>query len=141
MTRLSEIMTAEPAYLSEGETVRRAAELMADLDVGELPICDGRRLVGVITDRDITVRCTARGVAPDTASVNDAMSERPIWCYDDDTVETAKGLMESEQVRRVLVLDRNKQLVGVVSLGDIAAKAGAAGNTLAEVSQPSQPAR
>lgn len=64
MTRLSEIMTPEPAYIVQGESIRRAAELMADLDVGELPICDGRRLVGVITDRDITVRCTARGAAP-----------------------------------------------------------------------------
>lgn len=141
MTRLSEIMTPEPAYVVQGESVRRAAELMADLDVGELPICDGRRLVGVVTDRDITVRCTARGAAPDAARVDDAMSERPVWCYEDDTVETAKSIMETEMIRRVLVLDRNKQLVGVVSLGDIAAKAGAAGETLANVSEPAQPAR
>ncbi|GAB1840808.1 CBS domain-containing protein [Achromobacter xylosoxidans] len=141
MTRLSEIMTPEPAYIVQGESIRRAAELMADLDVGELPICDGRRLVGVITDRDITVRCTARGAAPDAATVDDAMSERPIWCYEDDPIEVAKSMMESEMVRRVLVLNRDKQLVGVVSLGDIAAKADGAGATLAQVSEPAQPAR
>lgn len=141
MTRLSEIMTPEPAYVVQGESIRRAAELMADLDVGELPICDGRRLVGVITDRDITVRCTARGIAPDSAKVDDAMSEQPIWCYEDDTVETAKTIMASEMVRRVLVLNQDKQLVGVVSLGDIAAKTGEGGETLSSVSEPAEPAR
>lgn len=69
------------------------------------------------------------------------MSERPIWCYEDDPIEVAKSMMESEMVRRVLVLNRDKQLVGVVSLGDIAAKADGAGATLAQVSEPAQPAR
>ena len=141
MTRLSEIMTREPAYVTDQETVRGAAELMADLDVGELPICDGRRLVGVVTDRDITVRCTAKGVAPEQANVRDAMSDNPVWCYEDETVEHAKSLMERRNIRRLLVVDEDKQLVGVVSLGDIAVKAGDSGDTLAGISEPAQPAR
>ncbi len=72
---------------------------------------------------------------------DDAMSEQPIWCYDDDTVETAKSLMEAKMVRRVLVLDKDKQLVGVVSLGDIAFKAGNAGGMLANVLESARPAR
>lgn len=141
MKHLSQIMTKEPAYLTDQETVRRAAELMADLDVGELPICDGRRLVGVVTDRDITVRCTAKGVAPEKASVREAMSEHPVWCYEDDSVEDARSKMENNGIRRVIVVDRDKQLVGVVSLGDVAVKAGSGGDTLASVSQPARPAR
>ncbi|AOB25630.1 MULTISPECIES: CBS domain-containing protein [Bordetella] len=141
MKHLSQIMTKEPAYLTDQETVRRAAELMADLDVGELPICDGRRLVGVVTDRDITVRCTAKGVAPEKANVREAMSEHPVWCYEDDSVEDARSKMENNGIRRVIVVDRDKQLVGVVSLGDVAVKAGGGGDTLASVSQPARPAR
>lgn len=141
MTQLPQVMTPGATILRTHETVRHAAEMMADLDIGELPVCDGRRLVGVITDRDITVRCTARGVSPDNARVGDAMTERVLWCYQDDSVENAKAKMADEQVRRLMVLDRDKQLVGVVSLGDLAVKAGDAGSTLASVSSPAQPAR
>ncbi|MEI2416539.1 CBS domain-containing protein [Orrella sp. JC864] len=140
MPTIAQVMTREPAFLRDDESIQRAAELMADLDVGELPICDGRRLVGVVTDRDITVRCVARGATPASTRVSEAMSSGPQWCFEDDAVEDASRKMAERQLRRLMVLDRDKQLVGVVSLGDLAVKAGA-GGALKDVSAPAQPAR
>jgi len=107
--------------------------------VGPLPICDNDRLVGMLTDRDITVRAVAEGKDPRATRVRDVMTEGVCYCFEDDDVADAARLMKENQIRRLLVLDRNKRLAGIVSLGDLAVETGdehLAGQTLERVSQP-----
>ena len=104
-----------------------------------LPVCDGDRLVGVITDRDITVRSVAQGHDPKTARVQEVMTPEVIYCFDDEDVKEAAKKMEEKQVRRLPVLNREKRLVGIVSLGDLAVRTGKeklAGEVLERVSEP-----
>jgi CBS domain-containing protein len=120
-------------------TLREAAELMKVLDVGPLPVCDDGRLVGIITDRDITTRAVAEGQDCWEGKVRDAMSRDIAYCFDYDDDAVAARLMQEKQVRRLLVLDRAKQLVGIVSLGDLSTSSGdkdAVGETLRAVSRP-----
>ncbi|OVZ58826.1 CBS domain-containing protein [Pigmentiphaga sp. NML080357] len=135
--QIAEIMTRDVAYLSADESVQRAAQLMADLDIGAVPVCDGRRLVGVVTDRDIAVRCTAAG-APATTSVREAMTPHVSWCYEDEEADTVKAKMRDEQIRRLPILGKNNELVGMVSLGDLATKTGGTDETLAGISEPAR---
>lgn len=141
--QIRDIMTRDAETVSPGDTIRRAAEMMDGLNVGVLPVCDGERLVGMVTDRDITVRATAAGRAPDECRVSDVMSTDVRYCYEDDVVNDVARLMGNMQVRRVPVVDTGNRLVGIVSLGDIAtdAKENAAGNTLERISSPSVPDR
>jgi len=144
--RIAEVMTRNPRAIGVNETLHQAAELMDRLDVGSLPVCDGCRLVGVITDRDITVRATADGAAPDTTTVAEAMTDDVRWCFEDDDVREAERIMRQTQIRRVPVLDRTRRLVGILTLGDLAAKGAAQGahdvaDTLDVISQPPQPDR
>jgi CBS domain-containing protein len=99
---------------------------MRTLDVGALPVCDGHRLIGMITDRDITIRATAAGRDPKTTVVRDCLSSEPVYGFEDQDVEDAQTLMEQKQIRRLPVMSRDKELVGIVALGDLAAKVGAA---------------
>ncbi|WP_422650278.1 CBS domain-containing protein [Cupriavidus sp. H18C1] len=141
---LRDVMTAQPAFLTQDDTIKRAAELMAQLDVGALPVCDGRRLTGMVTDRDITVRCTAAGADPANTKVTQAMTEDVQWCSDDESIDTAREKMAAHQIRRLAVIDKDHHLVGMVSLGDLAVKTGDTGGTgeaLQGVSQPAQPSR
>jgi CBS domain-containing protein len=120
-------------------TLREAAELMKVLDVGPLPVCDDGRLVGIITDRDITTRAVAEGQDCWEGKVRDAMSRNIASCFDDDDAAVAARLMREKQVRRLLVLDRAKRLVGIVSLGDLSTSSGdkdATTETLRAVSRP-----
>lgn len=140
---VADVMTRDPAYLGAEDPVQLAARMMADLRVGAIPVCDGRRLVGVLTDRDITVRCVAGGKPTESATVRDAMSEGLHWCSESDPIELAKQKMESAQVRRLLVVDADHQLVGILSLGDLATRLDDGtdcGHTLACISSPSAPA-
>ena len=117
---------------------------MKSLDVGPLPVCDNDRLVGMVTDRDITVRATAEGDAPTDVRVRDVMTPEVIYCFEDDPVEDAARLMAAKQVRRLVVLNRDKRMVGIVSLGDLAVKTGdeqLAGNALEGISEPNHPDR
>ncbi|HST93480.1 MAG TPA: CBS domain-containing protein, partial [Microvirga sp.] len=84
--KISEIMTRNVRVVAPDRTIQEAARLMDDMNVGVLPVCDGRRLKGMITDRDITVRATAAGLPPDTTRVRDVMSDNVWWCFDDDDV-------------------------------------------------------
>jgi len=140
--KIADVMTRDPQTIGPNESLRQAAELLDELDVGILPVCDGRRLVGVITDRDITVRATAAGQAPDTTNVADAMTDEVRWCFADDDVREAERVMRKTQIRRVPVVDRSRRLVGMLSLGDLAAKGVRdAGETLDIISQPPRPDR
>ena len=107
-----------------------------------LPVCDGRRLRGMVTDRDITVRATAAGLPPDTTRVRDIMSDNVWWCFDDDDVDHIVELMSDHQIRRLPVVDRDKHLVGIVALGDLATdREGDASRALHRISTPSEPDR
>jgi len=140
--QVSEVMTRDVKVVRPDDNVRRAAQLMDELNVGVLPVCDGERLVGMITDRDITVRVTAAGTAPDQAKVSDAMSSDVRWCSESDDIEDVVRKMSDSQIRRIPVVDGNKKLVGIVALGDLAAdRAPGAGEALRNVSQPAEPDR
>jgi len=136
---VKEIMTRNLEVVSPGDTLEQAARKMEVLDVGPLPVCEGKRVVGMITDRDITVRATAAGCDPKTTLVHDAMSQEITWCYEDQDVQDAARLMKEKQIRRLLVMNRADDLVGIVSLGDLATEAGGQGQpgeVLKKVSEP-----
>jgi CBS domain-containing protein len=119
MKKISEVMTSEVQVVQPDDTLQDAAALMAEQDVGALPVCDGSRLQGMITDRDIAVRAVANGRAADTL-VREVMSEDVIWCSEDDDTQDVLGRMGDRQIRRIPVVDANRNLVGIVSLGDLA---------------------
>ena len=115
-------MTGNPITIGPFDTVQHAAQLMDDFNVGALPVCQGSLLLGIVTDRDITVRATAAGLDPATTEVDTVMSERVRSCSVQQTVAQALDQMSSVQIRRLPVLDTHRRLVGIVSLGDLAAR-------------------
>lgn len=143
MQRIADIMTRDVQTVSPQETIRRAAELMDELNVGSLPVCEGNRVIGMITDRDITVRATAAGEAPDDVRVDEVMTDQVRSCFEDQMVDEVMQQMADTQIRRVPVIDRDtQQLIGIVSLGDLATKHSAmVDRTLEEISTPAQPDR
>lgn len=141
---VGEIMTRNVQTIGPDETIQNAARLMDDLNVGMLPIHDGTRVVGVITDRDITVRATALGLTPTEHPVSDFMTDEVYYCLEEDSIESVAENMSHIQIRRMPVLDRNNRLVGIISLGDIATHASQYRTTseaLRKISEPSQPDR
>jgi len=117
--KVSEIMTRDVIVAGPGDSLQHAAKLMEENDFGVLPIGENDRLVGMLSDRDITIRAVARGLVPDKAEVRDVMTSDVKYVYDDESIEDAARNMESLQVRRLPVLNREKRLVGIVSLGDL----------------------
>ena len=137
MPNVSEIMSTDVRSIEPQESLRRAAQLMHDLDVGALPVCDGERLLGMVTDRDITVRGVAAGLAPDSACVSDVMTGDVQFCTVDQDTEEVMRMMGDKQVRRLPVIDTDKNLVGIVSLGDMALRQpGHIDRTVREISEP-----
>ena len=137
--KVNEIITHDPEVIRPETALIEAAQKMKSMDIGMLPVCDGDRLVGVITDRDITVRGVAQGYDPKTARVQEVMTPEVIYCFDDENVKDVAKKMEEKQVRRLPVLNREKRLVGIVSLGDLAVRTGKeklAGEVLERVSKP-----
>jgi len=125
-------------------TVREAAERMKMLDVGALPVVDNDDLVGMLTDRDITIRSVAEGHDPRTDRVRHIMTPQVDYCFEDNDVADAAELMRQKQVRRLPVLNHAKRLVGMVALGDLAVEGGAeplASHALEGISAPSSPTR
>lgn len=119
--KLKNIMTREVEVVHPDATLKEAAQKMRVRDIGFLPVCDGDRVLGVVTDRDIILRSTAEGTDPNTRIGQEFITSPIVYCFDDEDVEEAAKLMEEHQIRRVAVLSRDdKSLVGVVSLGDIA---------------------
>jgi putative phosphoribosyl transferase len=142
MESISEVMTRDVTVVSPQDSIQRAAQLMRDLNVGALPVCDGQKLQGMITDRDITIRATAGGQSPDQVKVQEVMTDDIMWCYEDQTVGEVLQHMGDSQIRRIPVVSRDKELVGMVSLGDIATRHAAdTDDTLEEISKPSEPGR
>jgi len=137
--RVSEVMTRNVEWTRPDASLQEAAAKMKSLDIGPLPVCDSYRVVGMVTDRDITVRAIAEGEDPTVIRVRDIMTPDVVYCFDDELVENAARQMQENQVRRLVVVDRTKQLVGIVSLGDLAVQTGdeeLAGSTLEAVSEP-----
>src|SRR5438094_6512110 len=140
--KLKDIMTPNPRCVSPDDSLQEAARTMGDLDVGPVPVCDQDRLAGMITDRDITVRAVAEGKDPRTTKVREVMTGEIIYAFEDQDVQEAARTMQERQVRRLVVLNRDKRLVGIVSLGDLAVESGdkqKAGEVLQDVSEPSVP--
>lgn len=139
--QLREIMTKNVEIIHPDASVKEAAVTMRALNIGGLPVCDGDRLVGFVTDRDITVRTTAEGGDPVNTKVQDAMTPEVAYCFEDQDVQEAARLMESKQMRRLPILSRAKRLVGIVALGDLARDPKLGGKILKRVSEPAESER
>jgi CBS domain-containing protein len=118
-----------------------AAEKMSPRDTGPLPVCGGERLVGMLTDRDITVRAVAAGRDPRTTHVRDIMTPDVVYGFEDQDIQDAARLMEQYQIRRLPVLNRHKHLVGMVALGDLAVHATTQPMTAEVLEQVSEPGK
>jgi CBS domain-containing protein len=135
--QIGEAMTNDVRTINPARSIREAARLMAQIDCGVLPVGENDRLVGMITDRDIAVRAVAEGKSPDTP-VRDIMSKDVKYCFADEDVEDVAANMADIQIRRLAVLDRDKNLIGIVSLADIALLDGPenVGQALCGISEP-----
>jgi CBS domain-containing protein len=118
---LRDVMTKRVECADPFDSVHAVARKMKDLDVGSIPVCENDRLVGMVTDRDLVIRCLAEGLDPNTWT-RDVMTPDVVYAYDDQPLEVAERMMQLRQIRRLLVLDRTKRLVGIVSLGDLAVR-------------------
>jgi CBS domain-containing protein len=138
--QVSEILTRNVETIRPDTSAREAAQRMQSMDVGSLPVCDGRRLLGMVTDRDLTLRILAEGRDPNATPVQDAMTPDVCYAFEDDDVQRAADIMKDRQIRRLPIVNRDRQLVGIVALGDIATHATdqLSGDTLKKVSQPTQ---
>ncbi len=121
--KIKDIMSRDVEVVHPDDSLQDAAKKMRHQDVGFLPVCDGQRLVGALTDRDIAVGAVAEGKDPKKMKVKDVASRDVNWCFADQDVDDAAKLMKDKEIRRVMVIEREgKQLVGVVSVGDLATK-------------------
>lgn len=137
--QVKEIMSTQVQRSPQGAAIQQAAEQMKTMDVGMIPVYDGDRLVGTITDRDLAIRAIAEKRDPIKTKVSDVMSPGVTYCFEDQDVSEAADIMAEKQIRRLIVLNRDKRLVGIVSLGDLATASGAkqaAAETLENVSKP-----
>jgi CBS domain-containing protein len=143
MQTIQDVMTRDVQRISPEDSVRKAAQMMDEFNIGSIPVVDGDKLVGMITDRDITVRSTAAGKAPESTRVGDVMSTEVRTCNATQSVEEVLAEMGNEQIRRVPVVDQaSHSLVGIVSLGDMATKQSkGTEQALEEISAPSEPGR
>lgn len=117
-----ELMSEKPDYLPPTATLKEAAEHMKKGDFGFIPVGENDRLIGAITDRDLTIRAIAQGKDPSKTQIREVMSKGIQFCFESDDIEDVTNKMETLQIRRIVVLDQNKRMTGVISLGDIATK-------------------
>jgi len=143
MTRVADVMTRGVRALPPHESVLKAAQAMDELDVGAIPVCEGSALVGIVTDRDIVRRGVAQGCAASDTALAAVMTRDAQWCFEDQPIDEVVHRMKTAQLRRMPVLDREQQLVGMLALGDIATKVNdaIAGDALERISEPSVPDR
>jgi len=139
--QIRDVMTQGVATIDPNTSAVEAAAKMRELDVGSLPVCEGGQLEGVLTDRDIVVRLVAEGRNPSSTRIGEIMTSGATYCFDDQTLDEAALMMEAQQIRRLPILNRNKELVGMLSLGDIATRADTidqklADEALKEISEP-----
>jgi CBS domain-containing protein len=142
--QLKDIMTPGVEVIAPEATLQEAARKMQRLDIGPLPVCDGDRLIGMLTDRDIAIRAVAEGCDPSTTTVREAMTPDIAYCFEDQEVHEAARLMAQYQIRRLPILNHDKRLVGIIALGDLAVSPASpqqAGKVLEQVSEPAKPRR
>lgn len=120
--RALDVMTKKPEYFSPDTTLKSAALTMYKHDYGFIPVGENDKLIGTVTDRDIIIRAVAKGKSPEETTLRDVMSKGIHYCFEDDDLQTVVNKMKKLQVRRLAVLNKNKRLTGVISLGDIATK-------------------
>jgi CBS domain-containing protein len=138
MQQLKDVMSRDVKMVTPETTIREAAQQMRDGDFGMLPVAENDRMIGAISDRDIAIRAIADDKGPTTA-VREVMSEGICWAYEDDSVEQGATIMSERQVRRLPIVNRDKRLVGIVSLGDFAVDSAdiePAAEALSGISQP-----
>jgi len=137
--QVRDVMSTPVDLIDPSTSLSQAAHIMRDDDVGAIPIGENDRLVGMLTDRDIVIRGLAEDKEAKTTQVRDVMSSGVLYCFDDQPVEEAATLMSEQQVRRLAVVNRDKRLVGIVSLGDVWTKGSSdiAADTLHDVAQSS----
>jgi CBS domain-containing protein len=135
--KVREAMTGNVRLTSPDRSIREAAQMMIDQDIGALPVGEDDRLVGMITDRDIAVRAVAKGLGPDT-KIRDVMSEDVLYCFEDEDLDDAAQNMGDIKVRRLPVLNRDKRLVGIISISDLSRREDAEqiGKAIADISAP-----
>ena len=139
MQKIKELMSQNVQVISPDETIREAAQQMLKGNFGMMPVGENDRMIGTISDRDITIRAVADGKDSDT-KVREVMTQGIYWAYEDDSVAKVAKLMSEHQIRRLPIVNADKRLVGIVALGDFAvdsADIGVAGEALADISQPS----
>jgi CBS domain-containing protein len=138
--QVREAMTRDVRVATPGQSIRDVARMMIECDAGVMPVGENDRLVGMITDRDIAVRAVAEGKGPDTPVREVMTTEQVLYCFEDEEVEEVAKNMGDVKVRRLPVMDRNKRLVGIISIGDLAqTQKGAAGAAIGKVAQPGGP--
>lgn len=138
MEKVKDVMSQDVKVISPEATIKEAAQKMRDGDFGMLPVGEDDRMIGAISDRDIAIRAVAEGNDP-TTKVRDTMSGGIVWVFEDDSVDEAARIMSENQIRRLPVVNRDKRLVGIVSLGDFAVQSSdieVAAEALTEISKP-----
>ena len=139
--QLKEFINYRVEVVRPSDTLQHAASKMKALDVGSMPVCEDQHLVGILTDRDITIRATAKGQDPTKTEVREVMTPEVLYCFENQDVEDAARMMQENQIRRLFVLNEEEELVGITSLGELATLTGnraMAGETLERVSEPSE---
>ncbi len=141
---VKDIMTKDVDVMPKSASLKEVADLMKKRNVGSIPIVEAARVIGLVTDRDIAIRSTAMGHDPNEVTAGDIMSRDLAFVFLDQDVKEAAKIMQDKQIRRIPVLDRQMQMVGIVSLGDLAVEAKQdklTGDTLEAISKPSKPTR
>lgn len=143
--KVKDLMSRDVECTHPDATLKDAATRMRELNVGMLPVCgDNDRILGALTDRDITIRAVAQGQDPTRTRAADVMTSSIVYCYDDDDAKDAADLMKEHQIRRLVVLNRDRRLIGIMSLGDLAVETGdskLSGDALERISEPVHPKR
>ncbi|MFL5322318.1 MAG: CBS domain-containing protein [Myxococcaceae bacterium] len=137
--QIKDVMTKNVQVIAPDASIVEAARMMKEQDTGFLPVCDGNKILGSVTDRDIVIRAIAQGLNAENTPVRSAMSAGISWCFDSDDVTEAAEKMKDGKIRRLVVVDQSKKLVGVISLGDLATDVGdrsIKAETLTEISKP-----
>jgi CBS domain-containing protein len=134
--KVDDIMTSNVECLAPEASLREVAQEMKSLDVGFIPVCENDRLIGTITDRDIVIRAVAEGMDPETCKARDVMTREVVYAFEDEDVKDVAEKMREKNVRRILILDRSKRLVGVVSIGDVSkVEEKVSGKTLRDIAE------
>ena len=132
---IRDVMTPNPTTVSDRDSIRDVARIMKEQDTGVVPVCEGNKIIGLVTDRDIVVRLIADGKDPLNAHVNEVMTKSVRKVHEDATVDDVLSLMSNSEIRRVPVVNKNDELVGIVSIGDISSDTRKAGEALNDISE------